>query len=302
MKASEYTGTLRRMLSYIRPYRSYLALSIAAALISVASMLVFPLLAGRAVDAISQWEAGPFFRAVIAMALSAGLTALFQFLQNLSNNRMAYLISRDMRRDLFSKLQRLPLSYIDSHPHGDVSSRMINDVDQVSDGLLMGFTQLFSGVLTILGTLICMLTVSWIVTLVVVVVTPVSLFTASFIARRTYSFFYSQSEAKGRQTSFIDEMVSGASVVAAYSMEGETQRRFDEINHHFSRVSLLAVFYSSLTNPVTRFVNSLVYMGVALSGGLSCVYGLMSVGGLSSILTYASQYAKPFNEISGGDD
>ena len=143
MKASEYTGTLRRMLSYIRPYRSYLALSIAAALISVASMLVFPLLAGRAVDAISQWEAGPFFRAVIAMALSAGLTALFQFLQNLSNNRMAYLISRDMRRDLFSKLQRLPLSYIDSHPHGDVSSRMINDVDQVSDGLLMGFTQLF---------------------------------------------------------------------------------------------------------------------------------------------------------------
>ncbi len=299
MKASEYTGTLRRMLSYIRPYRSYLALSIAAALISVASMLVFPLLAGRAVDAISQWEAGPFFRAVIAMALSAGLTALFQFLQNLSNNRMAYLISRDMRRDLFSKLQRLPLSYIDSHPHGDVSSRMINDVDQVSDGLLMGFTQLFSGVLTILGTLICMLTVSWIVTLVVVVVTPVSLFTASFIARRTYSFFYSQSEAKGRQTSFIDEMVSGASVVAAYSMEGETQRRFDEINHHFSRVSLLAVFYSSLTNPVTRFVNSLVYMGVALSGGLSCVYGLMSVGGLSSILTYASQYAKPFNEISG---
>ncbi len=299
MKASEYTGTLRRMFSYIRPYRGYLALSITAALVSVASMLVFPLLTGRAVDAISQGETGPFARAVLMMALSAGLTALFQFLQNLFNNRMAYSISRDMRSDLFSKLQRLPLSYIDSHPHGDVSSRMLNDVDQVSDGLLMGFTQLFSGILTILGTLICMLTVSWIVTLVVVVVTPVSLFTASFIARRTYSLFYSQSEAKGRQTSFIDEMVSGASVVAAYSMEGENQRRFDEINHHFSKVSLQAVFYSSLTNPVTRFVNSLVYMGVALSGGLSCVYGLMSVGGLSSILTYASQYTKPFNEISG---
>ena len=299
MKRAEYTGTLRRMFSYIRPYRLYLVLSIAAALLSVASMLVFPLLTGRAVDAISTGEIGLFARAVTLMALSAALTALFQFLQNLCNNRMAYSISRDMRGDLFAKLQRLPLSYIDSHPHGDVSSRMINDVDQVSDGLLMGFTQLFSGILTILGTLACMLTVSWVVTLVVVIVTPVSLFTASFIARRTYSYFYSQSEAKGAQTSFIDEMVTGASVVSAYSMEGENQKRFDEINHRYSKVSLSAVFYSSLTNPVTRFVNSLVYMGVALSGGLSCVYGLMSVGGLSSILTYASQYTKPFNEISG---
>ena len=299
MKASEYTKTLGRMFSYIRPYRISMVFSVLTAFLSVASMLVFPLLTGRAVDSIARgvWE--DFAVYVALMAASALLTALFQFLQNLFNNRIAYAISRDMRTDLFMKLQRLPLSYIDSHPHGDISSRMVNDVDQVSDGLLMGFTQLFTGIMTILGTLICMLTVSWVVTLVVVVVTPVSLFTASFIAKRTYNFFYKQSEVKGEQTSFIDEMVSGASVVSAYVMEKDNQKRFDDINHRFSKVSLSAVFYSSLTNPVTRFVNSLVYMGVALSGGLSCVYGLMSVGGLSSILTYASQYTKPFNEISG---
>lgn len=299
MRKPEYSATLRRMLRYIRPYRVLLALSVLTALLSVVSMLVFPLLTGRAVDSISRGEWKPFIGYVAMMAASAGVTSLFQFVQVLFNNRMAFSISRDMRRDIFSKMRRLPLSYIDSHPHGDVISRMVNDVDQVSDGLLMGFTQLFTGVITILGTLICMLSVSWIVTLIVVLVTPLSLFTASFIAKRTFNLFYRQSEVKGEQTSFIDEMVSGASVVAAYSMEKDNQKRFEEINRTFAKVSLSAVFYSSLTNPVTRFVNSLVYMGVALSGGISAIYGLMSVGGLSSILTYASQYTKPFNEISG---
>ena len=299
MRKPEYSATLRRMLRYIRPYRVLLALSVLTALLSVVSMLVFPLLTGRAVDSISRGEWKPFIGYVAMMAASAGVTSLFQFVQGLFNNRMAFSISRDMRRDIFSKMRRLPLSYIDSHPHGDVISRMVNDVDQVSDGLLMGFTQLFTGVITILGTLICMLSVSWIVTLIVVLVTPLSLFTASFIAKRTFNLFYRQSEVKGEQTSFIDEMVSGASVVAAYSMEKDNQKRFEEINRTFAKVSLSAVFYSSLTNPVTRFVNSLVYMGVALSGGISAIYGLMSVGGLSSILTYASQYTKPFNEISG---
>lgn len=299
MRKPEYSATLRRMLRYIRPYRVLLALSVLTALLSVVSMLVFPLLTGRAVDSISRGEWKSFIGYVSMMAASAGVTSLFQFVQGLFNNRMAFSISRDMRRDIFSKMRRLPLSYIDSHPHGDVISRMVNDVDQVSDGLLMGFTQLFTGVITILGTLICMLSVSWIVTLIVVLVTPLSLFTASFIAKRTFNLFYRQSEVKGEQTSFIDEMVSGASVVAAYSMEKDNQKRFEEINRTFAKVSLSAVFYSSLTNPVTRFVNSLVYMGVALSGGISAIYGLMSVGGLSSILTYASQYTKPFNEISG---
>ena len=299
MRKPEYSATLRRMLRYIRPYRVLLALSVLAALLSVVSMLVFPLLTGRAVDSISRGEWKSFIGYVAMMAASAGVTSLFQFVQGLFNNRMAFSISRDMRRDIFSKMRRLPLSYIDSHPHGDVISRMVNDVDQVSDGLLMGFTQLFTGVITILGTLICMLSVSWIVTLIVVLVTPLSLFTASFIAKRTFNLFYRQSEVKGEPTSFIDEMVSGASVVAAYSMEKDNQKRFEEINRTFAKVSLSAVFYSSLTNPVTRFVNSLVYMGVALSGGISAIYGLMSVGGLSSILTYASQYTKPFNEISG---
>ncbi len=299
MKASDYSTTLRRMFSYIKPYKLFLALSIVTALVSVVSTLVFPLLTGRAVDAIASGEFSAFFRFILLMAVSAGITSLFQFLQTLFNNKMAYSISKDMRRDIFSKLERLPLSYIDSHPHGDMSSRMINDVDQVSDGLLMGFTQLFTGVITIVGTLICMFFVSWIVALIVFLVTPLSLFTASFIARRTFTLFYKQSETRSEQTSFIDEMVTGASVVDAYSMAEENEKRFDEINHRFAKISLSAVFYSSLTNPVTRFVNSLVYMGVALSGGLSCVFGLMSVGGLSSILTYASQYTKPFNEISG---
>ena len=293
------TSVLRRVINYIRPYRVRLSFSLIFAFISVLFTIIFPLLTGKAVDAITSGDGKAFARIVAAMAFSAFATALSQYLMNRVNNAMAYGISRDLRSEAFSHLQHLPLSYVDSHPHGDIVSRIITDADQVSDGLLMGFTQLFTGVITIVGTLVSMFFVNWVVALVVLFVTPLSLFTASFIARKTFTLFYKQSEARGVQTAFIDEMITGSSVVAAYGMEANNQREFDKINENWAKYSLLATFYSSLTNPVTRFVNSLVYMGVALSGGISALYGLMSVGGLTSILSYASQYTKPFNEISG---
>ena len=288
-----------RVLRYIKRYRAKLVISLVFAFFSVLFTILFPLLTGRAIDAIFSGDFNLFFTMIGAMIISALLTALLQYLMNRVNNVMAYGISRDIRSDAFSHLHRLPLSYIDSHPHGDIVSRIITDADQVSDGLLLGFTQLFTGVVTILGTLISMFLVNWIVALVVLFVTPVSLFAASFIARKTFSLFYKQSEARGAQTAFIDEMISGSSVVAAYGMEESNQEEFDKINKHWAACSLLATFYSSLTNPVTRFVNSLVYTGVALSGGLTALTGAMSIGALTSILSYASQYTKPFNEISG---
>lgn len=290
---------LKRLMLYIRPYRVSLAISIITAFLSVAATIAFPLLTGRAIDAIADGEGRLFASMVLAMALSSLAAAVAQYVMNRVNNRMAYGISRRIRSDAFSHLQRLPLSYIDSHPHGDIVSRIVSDADQVSDGLLMGFTQLFTGVITIIGTLISMFLVNWIVALVVLFVTPLSLFTASFIARKTFTLFYRQSEERGRQTAFISEMIAGASTAAAYGREEANRLRFDEINESWARYSLLATFYSSLTNPVTRFVNSLVYMGVALSGGISALMGMMSIGGLTSILSYASQYTKPFNEISG---
>ena len=290
---------LKRLMLYIRPYRVSLAISIITAFLSVAATIAFPLLTGRAIDAIADGEGRLFASMVLAMALSSLAAAVAQYVMNRVNNRMAYGISRRIRSDAFSHLQRLPLSYIDSHPHGDIVSRIVSDADQVSDGLLMGFTQLFTGVITIVGTLISMFLVNWIVALVVLFVTPLSLFTASFIARKTFTLFYRQSEERGRQTAFISEMIVGASTAAAYGREEANRLRFDEINESWARYSLLATFYSSLTNPVTRFVNSLVYMGVALSGGISALMGMMSIGGLTSILSYASQYTKPFNEISG---
>ncbi len=298
-RVSDRRGTMKRVIACIKPYRAVLTLSLLSALISSVSSLIFPMLTGKAIDAITGGDGSLFMRMMLFMAASALVTALFQYLMNLANNRIAYGISREIRGKAFAHLQRLPLSYIDSHPHGDIVSRIVNDTDQLSDGLLLGFTQLFTGVVTILGTLICMFAVNWVVALVVVIVTPLSIFTASFIARKTFSLFYKQSEARGEQTAFINEMITGASVVSAYGMEEENQRRFDEINSRWAHLSLLATFYSSLTNPVTRFVNSLVYMGVALSGGISALCGIMSVGGLASILSYASQYTKPFNEISG---
>ena len=296
---SGYSSVIRKVLDCIKPYRGRLVLSLIAAALSVLFTIVFPLLTGRAVDAIASGNAAEFSFMVAAMALSALLTSLMQYIMNRINNSMAYGISRDIRKRAFSHLQKLPLSYVDSHPHGDIVSRMVSDADQVSDGLLMGFTQLFTGVITILGTLVSMFLVNWVVALVVLFVTPVSLFTASFIARKTFSLFYKQSEARGTQTAFIDEMITGGSVVAAYGREKENQKRFDEINRTWAGYSLMATFYSSLTNPVTRFVNSLVYTGVALSGGISALMGSMTVGALTSILSYASQYTKPFNEISG---
>ena len=291
--------TFLRILSLLRPCRAMLALSLSAAFISSVSSLLFPMLTGAAIDAIADGDGAVFIRLLALMAASAGATAVFQYVMNAANNHIVYSVSKEIRGRAFSHLQRLPLSYIDSHPHGDIVSRVVNDTDQVSDGLLLGFTQLFTGVITILGTLICMFLVNWIVALVVVVVTPLSIFTASFIAGKTFSLFYKQSESRGVQTSFINEMITGASVVSAYGMEEENQRRFDDINSRWAGFSLLATFYSSLTNPVTRFVNSLVYMGVALSGAISAIMGVMTVGALASILSYASQYTKPFNEISG---
>lgn len=298
MKSADLS-LLRRVYEYIKPYRLRLVLSLVFAAISVAFTIIFPLMTGKAVDAIVSGDGKLFIILIVAMAVSAILTSLSQYLMNRVNNSMAYGISRDIRKDAFSHLERMPLSYVDSHPHGDIVSRIITDADQVSDGLLMGFTQLFTGVITILGTLVAMFVVNWIVALVVLFVTPLSLFAASFIARKTFSLFYKQSEARGVQTAFIDEMITGASVVSAYGHEKANQEKFDRINKEWAGYSLLATFYSSLTNPVTRFVNSLVYTGVALSGGISALAGMMSVGGLASILSYASQYTKPFNEISG---
>ena len=292
-------AVLKRVIKYTGPYRTLLVLSLVTAFFSVLATTAFPLLTGMAVDAITRGDGEAFFKAVAWMCASSCTAALMQYLMNRVNNSMAYGISRDIREEAFEHLQHMKLSYVDSHPHGDIVSIIVNDADQVSDGLLMGFTQLFSGVLTILFTLIAMFAVNWIVALVVLLVTPVSLFTASFIAKRTFSLFYKQSEKRGEQTSFINEMIAGASVVSAYGREEANQRRFDEINRQWAECSLLATFYSSLTNPVTRFVNSLVYTGVALSGGISALMGMMSVGSLMSILSYASQYAKPFNEITG---
>lgn len=295
----ERSAVISKLLMYIRPYRKYLVLSIFSALVSVVCTLAFPMLTGEAIDTISSRNWALFYDYLLVLLAVAGLSAVFQFVLNQSNNKMAYSIIRDIRRELFDHLQELPISYLDSHTQGDIVSRMIADVDQIADGLLMGFTQLFTGVLTIVGTLGCLFYINWIVALVVVLVTPISLFTASFIAKRTYSLFHKQSEARGEQTSYIDEMISGASVVNAFSREGKVEDRFEDLNGTWAGFSLLATFYSSLTNPVTRFVNSLVYTGVALSGGLSALMGKLSVGALSATLTYASQYTKPFNEISG---
>lgn len=299
MAKTDYKSILSCLWYYIRPYKAKTFISIISAFISSLLTLFFPLLTGSAVDAIISGEGRLFMRILMMMAISVLLSSFFQYLMNLANNSLSFSVVRDIRRDAFAHLEKLPLSYIDSHSHGDAVSRITSDAEQVSDGLLMGFTQLFTGVITIVGTLVFMFAVNWVVALVVVFVTPLSIFSASFIAKRTFSLFYKQSEARGKQTSFINEMISGASTVSAYGREEENQKRFDKINHEWAGLSLLSVFYSSLTNPVTRFVNSIVYTGVALSGGLAALSGLMTIGGLTTILSYASQYTKPFNEITG---
>ena len=294
--------TLGKVFGYMKRYWFFLLLSTVLAAVTVASTLYLPLLIGDAVDCI----AGPG-RVDVAgvavvlqkMAVVIALTALAQWVMSVCNNRMTYHIVQDIRNDAFEKLQILPFGYIDNHPQGEVVSRIIADVDQFADGLLMGFTQLFSGLITILGTLCFMLSVNVAITLVVLLVTPISLLVASFIARRTFAMFRLQSETRGEQTALIEEMIGNQKVVQAFSREKRILERFDEINVRLQKCSLQAIFFSSITNPATRFVNSLVYTGVGVTGALAAVAGRLSVGQLACFLSYANQYTKPFNEISG---
>ena len=294
--------TLRRVLRYLKKRWHMLAASIVLAAASVAGTLYVPILVGTAIDCIL--GPGAVAHAQIMTLLSrvaavAGITALLQWLMSDLNNRITFGVVRDVRRDAFEKLQILPLSYLDAHPSGELVSRIIADADQFADGLLMGFTQLFTGVVTILGTLFFMLRIHWIIALVVVVLTPLSLFAAKFIAGRTYSMFKLQSATRGEQTAHMDEMIMNQKVVQAFSHEAESLEKFDEINGRLEKAALRATFFSSLTNPVTRFVNSVVYAAVALTGALAAVGGGITIGSLSTLLSYANQYTKPFNEISG---
>ena len=295
-------ATMRRVLRYIRPYLPMLALSLVLALITVALTLYIPILVGRAVDCLLGVDAVDF-AALRTVLLTIGvcvlLTAAAQWVMNVINNRITYLTVQDIRRDAFAHIQSLPLSYLDAHPSGDTVSRMISDADTFADGLLMGFTQLFTGLVTILGTLVFMLTLSPRITLVVVLITPVSLLVANFIASRTYSMFRLQSQTRGEQTALIDEVIGEQKLVQAFGHEARSLEQFDEVNEWLRACSLRAVFFSSLTNPCTRFVNSLVYAAVALCGALSAISGTLTIGMLSSFLSYANQYTKPFNEISG---
>lgn len=295
-------GTLKKVLHHVRRYLPFVGLSVLLAAVSVASTLLIPVYTGDAVDLIlgpGQVDFDGLFRLMRRMGVVLAAGAAAQWLMNLCNNRITYSVIRDLRREAFEKIQQLPLSYLDGRTTGEVVSRVVADVDQFADGLLMGFTQLFTGVLTIVGTLGFMLRVNWAITLVVVCVTPLSLGVAAFIAKKTYRMFRLQSETRGEQTSLIDEMVAGQKVVQAFGQEEKVLARFDEINGRLEQCSLQAIFFSSITNPATRFVNSLVYAGVCVTGAVCAVQGLVSVGQLSCLLSYANQYTKPFNEISG---
>ncbi len=295
-------STLKRVLCYIEGYRLYLFASIVLAVLTVALTLYAPILTGDAIDYMIG-KGSVDFQALIQLLLRLAViilaTSLFQWLMNLCNNHLTYKVVMDVRTEAFEHLHELPLSYIDSHPQGDIVSRLIADVDQFSDGLLMGFTQLFTGVMTILGTLLFMLSVNVGITLVVVCITPLSLLAASFIAKRTHSMFKLQSETRGQLTGLIDEMVGNQKVVKAFSHEEEAIAEFNEINQKLQKHSLRAIFYSSITNPSTRFINSMVYAGVGVAGAFAAIRGSLSVGQLSCFLSYANQYTKPFNEISG---
>lgn len=294
--------TMKKVLDYIKKYSVYVVLSLLFAVATVAFTLYIPILTGDAVDLILGKGFVDFegiYKILIQIIIVMLLTALAQWVMNICNNKITYGVIRDIRDKAFKKLEIVPLKYIDGNSHGDIVSRVIADVDQFADGLLMGFTQLFTGVITIFGTLCFMLSISIKITLVVVVITPVSLFVASFIAKRTYSMFQKQSETRGEQTALIDEMIGNQKVVQAYGQEAEVLEKFDKINNDLEKYSLRAVFFSSITNPATRFVNSLVYTGVGLAGAISAMHGGISVGQLSCFLSYANQYTKPFNEISG---
>ena len=294
-------ATLKKVLSYIDKYKYFLALSMLFAIISVALTLYAPILIGNAIDCIvspGNVDFSLMSKILIKLVIVIAITALAQWLMNICNNKIVYNVSRDMRQKAFDKIENLPCSYLDSHSKGDIVSRVINDVDQLSDGLLLGFTQFFSGVITIIGTICFMLSINPWITLVVVVVTPLSFFIAKFIATRTYKMFSLQSQARGEQTAFIDEMVSNQKVADAYNMSEKNLTRFDEINNRLAEYSLKATFFSSITNPTTRFVNAIVYAAVALFGAFLVINGSITVGILSSFLAYANQYTKPFNEIT----
>ena len=302
VKKKRQTKTVKKVLKYIEKYKVFLALSLAFAVATVVSTLYVPVVTGQVVDHIlapGQVDFPAIFQLLVKIGIITGLTALAQWLMNVCNNKITYEVIQDIRREAFAKIEALPLKFIDGHSHGELVSRVIADVDQFADGLLMGFSQLFTGVITILGTLLFMLSINVKITLVVVLITPVSLFVASFIARRTFSMFMLQSTTRGEQTSLINEMIENQKVVQAFSKERDVLETFDEINGRLEKASLQATFFSSLTNPCTRFVNSLVYTGVGLAGAFSAMRGFLTIGQLSCFLSYANQYTKPFNEISG---
>ena len=301
-KLKQQKGTLLRVLQYVKPYRVLVIISLLCACMSAAAQLLIPILTGKAIDQMigaGQVNLQGVLVFAVWIAVVAALSAVAQQFLATSNNKIAYNISRDLRNAAFHKLQRLPLSYLDAHPSGDLVSRMIADVDTFSDGLLMGFTQLFTGVVLIVGTLTIMLIKNWMIALLVVVLTPLSMFVASFIARKTHHYFTEQARVRGQQTALINELIEGQKVVQSFGHEAASLSDFDCINDELGRVSLNATFFSSLTNPSTRLVNNIIYAAVALVGALSAVGGGISVGDLSVFLSYASQYAKPFNEISG---
>ena len=295
-------ATLTRVLGKIRPYSLFVVCSLIVAAVSVGAQLYIPILCGSAIDLMlgkGTVDFGGVMRIMIEVLVVAAAAALAQWLLSVCNNRITFLVSRDLRNEALRKIQTLPLSYLDSHPSGDIVSRMVADVDTFADGLLMGFTQLFSGVLTILGTLLFMLSENVVITLVVVCITPLSLLVASFLAKRSYKYFQGQSSVRGEQTALVNEMIEGQKVVQAFGHEAESLDAFDEVNGRLQDVSLKAIFFSSMTNPATRFVNNIVYAGVGLVGALYAVRGGITIGQLSVFLNYANQYTKPFNEISG---
>mgnify|MGYP004627255321 FL=1 len=301
-KLKENNSTLKKVLGRIARYRLNAVLSILLSAVYVGLSLYVPILAGRAIDNIIAPGSVDYAQIMLELtkiAVVAAIAALAQWLMNIINNSMTYNVVKDMRTEAFDRLMKLPLSYIDAHPYGETVSRIIADVDQFADGLLLGFSQLFTGILTIIGTLIFMLSVNAPITLAVVILTPLSLFVARFIARRTHSMFARQGEDRAEQTAFVEEMIGNQKVVQAFAHEQANEERFDEINKRLSESSLQAIFYSSITNPATRFINSLVYAAVGLTGAFAAVAGSITVGGLSAFLSYANQYTKPFNEISG---
>ena len=295
-------ATLNRVLHKIRPYSIFVACSLLVAAVSVAAQLYIPILCGDAIDKMlgkGNVDLAGVLRIAVSILVVAAVAALAQWLLSVCNNRITFSVSRDLRNEALRKIQTLPLSYLDSHPSGDIVSRMVADVDTFADGLLMGFTQLFSGILTIFGTLLFMLRENVPITLVVVCITPLSLVVAGFLAKRSYGYFQSQSTVRGKQTALVNEMIEGQKVVQAFGHEAESLAAFDEVNGQLQDVSLKAIFFSSLTNPATRFVNNIVYAGVGLVGALYAVRGGITIGQLSVFLSYANQYTKPFNEISG---